>query len=109
MIDWDRVSELRDEVGAEDFDEVVEIFLDEADAEIARLPQLSDAEGIEALLHFLKGSALNLGFSEFAARCSAGEKLARDGGAQVDVAAIVTCYDASKAELHDQLRRIAAA
>ena len=29
MIDWARVSELRDEVGAEDFDEVVELFLEE--------------------------------------------------------------------------------
>lgn len=109
MIDWDRVSELRDEVGAEDFDEVVEIFLDEADAEVAKLPHLSDAPGIEALLHFLKGSALNLGLSEFADRCSAGERLARDGGTRVDVAAIVACYDASKAELHDRLRQIAAA
>ena len=34
MIDWDRVSELRDEVGAEDFLEVVEMFLDEVNEEI---------------------------------------------------------------------------
>ena len=27
MIDWNRVLELRDEVGAEDFDEVVELSL----------------------------------------------------------------------------------
>ena len=27
MIDWDRVSELRDEVGADDFDEVVDLLL----------------------------------------------------------------------------------
>ena len=34
MIDWTRVSELRDEVGAEDFDEVVELFLEEVDEAI---------------------------------------------------------------------------
>ena len=31
MIDWNRISTLRDEVGAEDFDEVVELFLDEVE------------------------------------------------------------------------------
>ena len=29
MIDWQRVNELRDEVGAEDFEEVVDLFLEE--------------------------------------------------------------------------------
>jgi hypothetical protein len=29
MIDWDRVQELRDEIGAEAFGEVVELFLEE--------------------------------------------------------------------------------
>ena len=31
MIDWGRVAELRDEVGAENFSEVVCLFLEEAD------------------------------------------------------------------------------
>ena len=31
MISWERVNELRDEVGQEDFLEVVEIFLEEVD------------------------------------------------------------------------------
>ena len=42
MIDWARVSELRDEVGAEDFDEVVELFLEEVDEAIAALRDLTD-------------------------------------------------------------------
>ena len=42
MIDWARVSELRDEVGAEDFDEVVELFLEEVDEAIAALCDLTD-------------------------------------------------------------------
>ena len=31
MIDWERVRELRSEIGADDFAEVVEMFLSEAD------------------------------------------------------------------------------
>ena len=42
MIDWARVSELRDEVGAEDFDEVVELFLEEVEEAIAALRDLTD-------------------------------------------------------------------
>lgn len=42
MIDWARVSERRDEVGEEDFDEVVELFLEEVDEAIAALCDLTD-------------------------------------------------------------------
>ena len=42
MIDWASVSELRDEVGAEDFDEVVELFLEEVDEAIIALRDLVD-------------------------------------------------------------------
>lgn len=31
MIDWNRAAELREEVGAEDFSEVVDLFLEECD------------------------------------------------------------------------------
>ena len=42
MIDWACVSELRDEVGVEDFDEVVELFLEEVDEAIVALRDLTD-------------------------------------------------------------------
>ena len=58
MIDWARVSELRDEVGAEDFDEVVELSLEEVDEAIAALRDLTDLSELEPQCHFLKGSAL---------------------------------------------------
>ncbi len=66
MIDWTRVSELRDEIGAEDFGEIVEIFLEEVEEEISALRDGVENEALEAKLHFLKGSALNLGFADFA-------------------------------------------
>ncbi|MDD9743131.1 MULTISPECIES: Hpt domain-containing protein [Marinovum] len=97
MIDWSRVSELREEVGEEDFAEVVELFLDEVDGVIGTLaPETAD---LEAQLHFLKGSALNLGFAAFAALCQAGETAANAGqGERVDVAAIRDAYARARSE-----------
>ena len=93
MIDWARVSELRDEVGAEDFDEVVELFLEEVDEAIAALHDLADLSELEPQCDFLKGSALNYGFRDFANLCQAGEAAAAAGqGADVDIATIVQSY-----------------
>mgnify|MGYP002624652506 FL=1 len=99
MIDWQRVDELRDEVGADDFREVVDIFLEEVDEVVNRLRNRPDPAACEAELHFLKGSALNLGFSVLGSICSNGEKLAAEGRAdQVDLPAVLICFEESKAE-----------
>jgi HPt (histidine-containing phosphotransfer) domain-containing protein len=109
MIDWSRVDELRSEIGAEDFGDVVALFFEEADEVAARLAAAADRGGIEGELHFLKGSALNLGLAELAALCQAGERAARGGqGAAVDLAAILACYRASKAAFLAGSRRSAA-
>ena len=79
MVDWERVRALRDEIGAEDFDEVVALFLEEADPAIAALSGEGRA-GPDAL-HFLKGAALNLGFAALADHCAAAERQARSEGA----------------------------
>ena len=93
MIDWACVSELRDEVGAEDFDEVVELFLEEVDEAIVALRDLTDFSELEPQCHFLKGSALNIGFREFANLRQAGEAAAAAGlGEDVEIAAIVRSY-----------------
>lgn len=94
MIDWTRISELRTEIGTEDFDEVVEIFLDEVDAAMDALG--SDPSALETQLHFLKGSALNLGFAGFATLCQDGENRARDGDGGVDLAEVRASYAASR-------------
>ena len=95
MIDWDRVANLRAEIGAEDFAEVAEMFLDEADEVVARLRAGGPGPELEAELHFLKGSALNLGFDDLATLCNDGEKRAAGGGT-VDVARVIQCYAASR-------------
>ncbi|KIC18241.1 MULTISPECIES: Hpt domain-containing protein [unclassified Leisingera] len=96
MIDWPRVTELREEVGAEDFGEVVEIFLEEVEEVIGKL-EGGDRGQLEQDLHFLKGSALNLGFDEFSSMCLDGERRSAQGGADgVDVPAIIANFQASK-------------
>lgn len=102
MIDWDRVNELRDEIGADDFAEVVEIFLEEVEEEMAKLTDDADQKDIESTLHFLKGSALNLGFSHFSELCQVSEIAAR-GSDPVDIAALRSSYAASKAEFLEAL------
>jgi len=95
MIDWDRVTELRTEVGAEEFAEVVDLFLDEVETTLARLGQTPGQ--LEDELHFLKGSAWNLGFREFGALCQDGERLCAAGQwASVDAGAVRESYVHSK-------------
>ena len=103
MIDWARVAELRDEIGAEDFAEVVTLFLEEADEVVARLGTCDGPGPLESALHFLKGSALNLGFRELAQLCQEGERQAAHGGIDIDTAAIARTYEASKTSFEADL------
>ena len=98
MLDLDRIAELRDEVGEEDFLDVAHMFLDEIEAALARLGQNPDAARLEADLHFLKGCALNLGFEELSALCDAGRRAAAgQTGAGVEIERIAAVYAESKA------------
>ncbi|WP_415182500.1 Hpt domain-containing protein [Phaeovulum sp.] len=97
MIDWERVAELRSEIGDDGFAEVLDLFLDEVEDAVACLGQptrkLSDD------LHFLKGSAWNFGFRQFGEMCQEGERaLATGSVSAVDSSAIRECYDISKRE-----------
>ncbi|MFD1794933.1 Hpt domain-containing protein [Paracoccus aurantiacus] len=97
MIDWKRVNELRAELGDDDFAPVVELFLDEIEGIVMRLTH-GDAERLENDMHFLKGSAANLGFTAFAQICQQGEIGARDGHDAFDLATLLDCYAATKKE-----------
>jgi HPt (histidine-containing phosphotransfer) domain-containing protein len=108
MIDWARVSELQAEIGHEDFMEVVEMFLSEAEEVVTRLDAGIDAEDIEGALHYLNGSALNLGFTALAALCQEGEKLAPKGEV-VDLQRIAANYRASCTAFSKGLRKLSAA
>lgn len=110
MIDWQRVGELRSDIGAEDFADVVDLFLEEVADVVARLTGAKDPNGYEAELHLLKGTALNLGFSRLGELCADGERLARDGrGGEADIDGVIVCYEASLAEFTAGLEQSRAA
>ena len=108
-VEWERVTELRDEIGADALAEVVGLFLEEADEVIARLSAEAGAKVLEADLHFLKGAALNLGFAEFAALCQDGERRAAAGETAVDLGAVRASYAASKQVLLEGMEKAQAA
>ncbi|KUJ78065.1 histidine kinase [Ruegeria marisrubri] len=97
MIHWPRVQQLRDEVGADEFDEVVRIFLEEVEEVIGRIKADTGRTGLEQNLHFLKGGAASLGFQSFADLCQDGELRAAAGSAQaVDLDAIFEAFRQSR-------------
>lgn len=109
MIDWERVRELRSEIGTDDFAEVVEMFLEEADDAVKRLTPALTAKAMEADLHFLKGAALNLGFVALSGLCQDGERRAGAGSTAVDLQAVAEIYSESKAAFQIGLDRALAA
>lgn len=107
MIDWMRVNELRDEIGDEGFAEVVELFLDEVEEVVARLGNAPDPRSFEQDLHFLKGSAWNLGFSAFGALCQDSERRSAQGNpSTADMGAILASYATSKDHFLTGLARL---
>ncbi len=104
MIDWTRVKALRDEVGEEDFGDIVEIFIEEVSEMVERLRTAPKIGSLGEDLHALKGSALNLGFTEFSTLCQIGETLAATGKPEeIDLPPILASYDSSSATFLDGL------
>ncbi len=104
MIDWKRVSELRSEIGEPDFDEVVELFLEEVEGLLSRLKTDPKPELFHEDLHFLKGCSANLGFGALATMCLSGETIAAGGAPEkIDLPSIFDCYERSKTQFFDGL------
>lgn len=108
MIDWDRVRELKGEIGDDDFAEVAAMFLEESDEVIARLSGDRGAALLEQDLHFLKGAALNFGFSQLAILCQDGERLAATGLADIALDPVRAAYALSRKAFVEDLGEIAA-
>ena len=100
-IDWEHVRDLRDELGPEEFSEVIALFLEETEQMVEALAGLDPAEYPPAL-HALKGAALNLGFVRLARLCADGEAAARRAE-EVVVPKILTGFATSRAELRARL------
>lgn len=79
IVDLGRVSELKSEIGEDDFSEVYALFLDEITAQIEELANIQCPRQAGSLLHSIKGSALNVGLLRLAHQAAAKEKIAEKG------------------------------
>ncbi len=96
MINEARIRELTEEVGEDDLVEVIELFCEEVEEVLNALDATTAAE-MPSRLHFLKGSALNLGLDYVSELCRIEEtKLKTDPASQADIAAIRSAYATSK-------------
>ena len=83
---------------------MVEIFLEEVEETIDAISKVVPQDQIEGHLHFLKGSALNLGFAEFSDLCQSGESAAAQGNfSEISLPDVVGSYQRSKAEFLQSL------
>lgn len=94
LVNKERLAALRGEIGDEGFDEVVEMFLKESDEVVTRLTAQGEGHMSDADLHFLKGSALTLGFDDLADLCRRSEM-----GGQVHPASLQDVWERSRAVL----------
>ena len=101
MINWARFEELRHEIGEDGIGEVVEIFLEEVEETLGQLSEPQSDADRAASLHFLKGSALNLGFDDVARLCDTPP----GGPAAAPTADIIAAFEIAKAALLDGLDR----
>jgi HPt (histidine-containing phosphotransfer) domain-containing protein len=109
MIDWARVTDLRSEIGPSEFDAVVELFLEEVEALLARLRHTPRPDLYEEDLHFLKGCAANLGFRDLAKLCLKSERLAVEGRAEnVNLQSIFDSYERSRSAFLEGVAGLAA-
>ena len=100
MIDWDRILELQAEVGEEAIVEVIGIFLEEMGEGLDALTGLSDPRDIADKLHFLKGSAQNIGLTVTTDLCQRLEAEIRvDPSVRPDMPALRASLDDARGEL----------
>lgn len=104
MIDWERATELRDEIGCTDFNEIVDLFLYEVEAVLQRIATSPGPNAGAEDVHFLKGAALNLGFRTFAAICGRAEANARKHGQPPDPVELNRIYETSRSQFLARLR-----
>lgn len=93
MLNMERISELKDDFGEEDFYEVVTLFLSEVEASFETL-LAGNFDSLGDELHALKGSAANLGFETLFQACETAEK----NSSEADLAGLQKIFNASRAQ-----------
>ncbi|MEX3017422.1 Hpt domain-containing protein [Gymnodinialimonas hymeniacidonis] len=104
-VDWERLNELKDDIGEEDFADVATLFVSELQDTLSGM-QVATAAAED--FHFLRGSAANLGFTALVAACSRAEAAAKAGEAP-DVAAVKSAFNAALAEMSAKMPDLAMA
>ena len=105
MIDWARINELKGEVGEDAVAEVVEIFFEEVDDAMAALGSAATPDSLADALHFLKGSAQNVGMTDVSDACAAQEGEVRAGNRTVaDLSTIRSALNTARSDLMAGLR-----
>lgn len=106
MIDWSRIRELRRDIGAENFIEIVELFLQEAEDLLQQLARTRDRAAHRNVLHCLRGSALAMGFDDLVGLCAEHENMGRAG--LPDVAGLRAAFEQGRDVLLAGLDTLAA-
>ena len=92
MLDHQKINQLRKDLGAEGFAEIVDIFFAEVEEVFGRI----QADGASATdMHFLKGSGANVGFTAFSKTCQIVEHSLNEGG-RADLDAVRRSFAKSK-------------
>lgn len=106
MIDENSLKTLENEIGSEDFEEVVHLFIAEMDEAMSQIDQSQQAGTLSDTFHFLKGASLNLGLTDFSALCVSGEVATKEGrNEEIDLAIFASTYQASRSHLEGYLAR----
>ena len=92
---------LKSDIGEEEFDEVVILFVAEIGEKIESLLS-NPADATADDFHFLKGSAANLGFVAMSAACDEAEEACRSGSSG-NIAAVASAFDAALDEAKARL------
>jgi HPt (histidine-containing phosphotransfer) domain-containing protein len=107
MIDWNRLQDLRHDIGDDDFAEVACLFVAEIDEHLTRLLAAPDTAQAPDF-HFLRGSAGNLGFVALAAACAEAEALCGEAAAP-DIGRIAAIFSASMALVSPEIPELSQA
>ena len=73
MIDWEQVATLQTAVGRDDFSTIMCVFFKEVEEANAQLTMDVTTDQFRDILHFVKGSALSVGFVELSEQCAQAE------------------------------------
>ena len=105
-VDWDRLNSLRDDIGPEEFADVVLLFFAEIGEKLDDMQKGATAPTVEDF-HFLRGSAANLGFADMVVACQLAEAACLSGRVP-DVAAVVRGFETALAEARSEVPELAA-